>query len=78
MADSRIDSIKILIQEIEIEQAAMKKYIARSELMASTLKTIMEMYRLTGTKESRVADLDKKIAGLKLEDFTKKDEAWKI
>ena len=78
MADSRIDSLKILIQEIEIEQAAMKKYIARSELMASTLKTIMEMYRLTGTKESRVADLDKKIAGLKLEDFTKKDEAWKV
>jgi hypothetical protein len=60
MDKAKEDSIRILIQEMEVEQVAMKKYMARAELMASTLRSVIEMYRLTGTKESRTADFEHK------------------
>jgi hypothetical protein len=55
MPDTKADSLRMLLKEMELEKIEMQKYIAKSELMASTLRSVIEMYRLTGTKESKVA-----------------------
>jgi hypothetical protein len=59
--EDKANSLKDLVQKIELEKTDMKKYIAKSELMVSTLRSVIEMYRLTGMNESQRANLDKKL-----------------